>query len=149
MLISIRRLPSALPRRALRSSRSIPRYASTTARESDKIPTNDPNPPKSPPNVSESNAIPISMQGVKSGTLQETPEDGEAQRQMQAPNRKDVWSPSQQPRDRAMSGPRFEQTIMEYQVRLSMPPKNPRRREDEVGKCILTDLRAATTIRSH
>ena len=49
--------------------------------------------------------------------LQEMPEDSERQRVMQAPNRKEPWSRSQQPRERAMSGPRFEQTIMEYQVR--------------------------------
>lgn len=44
------------------------------------------------------------------------PEDAERRRVMQAPNRKEVWSRSQQPRELAMSGPRFEQTIMEYQV---------------------------------
>ena len=48
--------------------------------------------------------------------LQEMPEDSERQRVMQAPNRKEPWSRSQQPRGRAMSGPRFEQTVMEYQV---------------------------------
>jgi len=44
------------------------------------------------------------------------PEDAERRRQLQAPNRKEVWSRSQQPREVAMSGPRFEQTIMELQV---------------------------------
>ena len=47
------------------------------------------------------------------------PEDAERQRQMQSPNRAEVWSRSQQARDQAMSGPRFEQTIMEFQVSFS------------------------------
>ncbi|RKF55245.1 Lactobacillus shifted protein [Erysiphe neolycopersici] len=33
----------------------------------------------------------------------------------QAPNRIDVWSRSQNPRSKAMSGPRFEQTLFEFQ----------------------------------
>jgi NADH dehydrogenase (ubiquinone) Fe-S protein 6 len=49
--------------------------------------------------------------------LQESPEEGEKMRVMQAPNRAGVWSRSQQPREKAMIGPRFEQTIMEDQVR--------------------------------
>jgi len=36
---------------------------------------------------------------------------------MQAPNRKGVWSRSQNLREKAMSGPRFEQTIMDLQPR--------------------------------
>jgi NADH dehydrogenase (ubiquinone) Fe-S protein 6 len=36
---------------------------------------------------------------------------------MQAPNRQGIWSRSQAPREKAMVGPRFEQTIMEDQVR--------------------------------
>ena len=46
----------------------------------------------------------------------ESVESGEKQRQMQAPNRTDVWSRSQAKRDEAMSGPRFEQTMMHMQV---------------------------------
>lgn len=93
------------------------RYA-TRDRTSDRLPTNDPNPPQPVQNVSDSNAIPISPQGLRDEELplQEMPEDSERQRVMQAPNRRDPWSRSQQPRERAMSGPRFEQTIMEYQV---------------------------------
>ncbi|KAL8910389.1 MAG: hypothetical protein Q9171_004298 [Xanthocarpia ochracea] len=53
--------------------------------------------------------------GLRDAPLQELTEDSEKQRQMQAPNRREPWSRSQQPRERAMSGPRFEQTIMEYQ----------------------------------
>ena len=101
------RIPPSLPLRR--------RYA-TSERTSDKVPTNDPNPPAPVQNVSDSNAVPISAQGLRDAPLQEMPEDSERQRQMQAPNRKEPWSRSQQPRDRAMSGPRFEQTIMEFQV---------------------------------
>ena len=100
-------------------SRLLPlRAYSTSDRTSDRVPTNDPSPPKPVQNVSDSNAVPISPQGLRDSDrpLQETPEDSERQRVMQAPNRKEVWSRSQQPRERAMSGPRFEQTIMEYQV---------------------------------
>ena len=94
------------------------RHYATRERTSDRIPTNDPSPPKPVQNVSDSNAIPISPQGMRDSSLplQEMPEDSERQRVMQAPNRKEPWSRSQQPRERAMSGPRFEQTIMEYQV---------------------------------
>lgn len=49
--------------------------------------------------------------------LQEMPEDAERQRRMQAPNRARPWSRSQAERALAMSGPRFEQTVMEFQVR--------------------------------
>ena len=96
------------------------RQYATRERNSDGIPTNDPSPPKPVQNVSDSNAVPISPQGMRDSSLplQEMPEDSERQRVMQAPNRKEPWSRSQQPRERAMSGPRFEQTIMEYQVGL-------------------------------
>ena len=95
-----------------------PRYYATRERTSDRIPTNDPSPPAPVQNVSESNAVPISPLGMRDSDrpLQEMPENSEHQRAMQAPNRKEPWSRSQQPRERAMSGPRFEQTIMEYQV---------------------------------
>ena len=46
----------------------------------------------------------------------ESVESGEKQRQTQAPNRTEVWSRSQAKRDEAMSGPRFEQTMMHMQV---------------------------------
>lgn len=35
----------------------------------------------------------------------------------QAPNRKEIWSRSQRPRQVAMTGPRFEQTDFDLQVR--------------------------------
>ena len=102
---------------SLRFTPHIRRYAAAD-RTSDRVPTNDPKPPAPAPNVSSSNATPINPMGLRDSDqpLQEVPEDSEQQRTMQAPNRSLPWSRSQQPRDRAMSGPRFEQTIMEYQV---------------------------------
>jgi NADH dehydrogenase (ubiquinone) Fe-S protein 6 len=76
----------------------------------------DPNKPKEVPNVSKTNELPIES-AHKDEALQEIIEDGENKRIMQAPNRATVWSRSQNPRANAMSGPRFEQTIMDYQVR--------------------------------
>lgn len=56
--------------------------------------------------------------------LQESVAEGEERRVMQAPNRRGVWSRSQQEREKAMVGPRFEQTIMEDQVGLKYSPNN-------------------------
>ena len=105
----------------LRTLVATHRSYATRDRTSDRLPTNDPNPPEPVQNVSDSNAVPISPQGLRDEErpLQEMPEDSERQRVMQAPNRREPWSRSQQPRERAMSGPRFEQTIMEYQVSFS------------------------------
>ena len=118
MLKLIRGSPSVLS--SLRHNRRLSLYRpySTRDRTSDRVPTNDPSPPEPVQNVSDSNAIPISPQGLRDldRPLQEMPVDSVRQRVMQAPNRTEVWSRSQQPRERAMSGPRFEQTIMEYQV---------------------------------
>ena len=86
---------------------------------SDKVATNDPSPPEAVQNVSDSNAVPTSAMGLRDAPLQEMPEESEKQRQMQAPNRAEVWSRSQESRERAMSGPRFEQTMMQFQVRLT------------------------------
>lgn len=61
--------------------------------------------------------MPTSSEGSFDKALQENPEKGEERRVMQAPNRKEVWSRSQQPREKAMVGPRFEQTLMQDQVR--------------------------------
>ncbi|KAF2718947.1 hypothetical protein K431DRAFT_229692 [Polychaeton citri CBS 116435] len=81
------------------------------------VPANDPNPKAPAQTVSATNALPTSKEGSGSGYLQETVEEAEAIRSMQAPNRKDIWSRSQQPREKAMVGPRFEQTIMADQPR--------------------------------
>jgi len=84
----------------------------------DKQGINDPNPPKEVPNVSKTNELPIETPH-RDAPLQEYAEDAEKLRVMQAPNRTDIWSRSQNPRAKAMTGPRFEQTIMEFQVRKS------------------------------
>ncbi|KAH8146744.1 uncharacterized protein LAJ45_09118 [Morchella importuna] len=47
--------------------------------------------------------------------LRETALEGQKARVLQAPNRATTWSRSQQPRELAMVGPRFEQTILERQ----------------------------------
>ena len=97
-----------------------PYSSSTTERISDVVTTNDPQPPKVVQNVSATNETPVSTMGIKSGTLQESVERGEEARVMQAPDRANTWSRSQMPRERAMRGPRFEQTIMELQVGLCL-----------------------------
>lgn len=96
------------------------RFLTSGDRTSDRVPTNDPKEPTPPPNVSSSNAVPLSPGGMQDSSkpLQEFPEDGERQRAMQAPNRATTWTRNQQSRERAMSGPRFEQTIFSMQVRL-------------------------------
>jgi len=75
---------------------------------------NDPNGLKKAPIVSKTNELPIETPH-RDLPLQENAGDAEKLRMMQAPNRIGVWSRSQNPRAKAMSGPRFEQTIMEYQ----------------------------------
>jgi NADH dehydrogenase (ubiquinone) Fe-S protein 6 len=111
---------SALRRIARTSTRSFiatPRRSSEEA----KIQANDPSPKPAPQNVSGTNAVEVGAAGARDAPLQELPEEGEKQRQMQAPNRPTTWSPSQQPREKAMTGPRFEQTIMEFQVSIRYP----------------------------
>lgn len=79
-------------------------------------PVNDPTERKLTPNVSKTNEMPVDSMGLRDAPLQEMAPEAEKRRQMQAPNRQGVWSRSQQPRELAMSGPRFEQTIMAAQV---------------------------------
>lgn len=105
---SARRLVPVLSRRS-----TTLRYSSTT--NDNPNPTNTA-PRASPPTVSSTNALPSSAAGNKDAALVEDPAEGEAKRVMQAPNRATTWSRSQQPREKAMVGPRFEQTIMEDQV---------------------------------
>lgn len=112
-------LPTALralrSRSAAASSRSFVRYTST-ATTSNQVPANDPVKRDAKPNVSETNAMPTSSEGSFDKVLQESPETAEKLRVEQAPNYKGIWSRSQNPREVAMSGPRFEQSIMEDQV---------------------------------
>lgn len=71
--------------------------------------------PKEVPNVSKTNELPIESPH-QDEAIQESVEEGEKLRVAQSPNRQNVWSRSQNPRAKAMTGPRFEQTIIEFQV---------------------------------
>lgn len=114
--------PNKRPKMLSRTLRVLPRRmpvlrsAYSTANDN-PVPANDPKArePRSP--VSATNATPTSSEGSMDRVLQESVEAGEQMRTMQAPNRKGIWSRSQAPREKAMVGPRFEQTIMEDQVR--------------------------------
>jgi NADH dehydrogenase (ubiquinone) Fe-S protein 6 len=101
--------------RASRAFRAPLRYVSNTT-TSQQVPANDPVERAAKPNVSETNAMETSSEGSFDKVLQENVADGERFRTQQAPNYKGIWSRSQQPREVAMSGPRFEQSIMEDQV---------------------------------
>lgn len=101
--------------RAVRAFRAPMRYVSTKT-TSNQVPANDPVEREAKPNVSATNALPTSSEGSFDKVLQEDVATGEQLRTQQAPNYKGIWSRSQQPREVAMSGPRFEQSIMEDQV---------------------------------
>lgn len=100
----------------------LSRKAQVTARRAyafsanDQQETNDPTTQKQVPNVSKTNELPMESPHIYTA-LQESVEEGENKRVMQAPNRTNVWSWSQNSRAKAMTGPRFEQTIMDAQVR--------------------------------
>ena len=93
-------------------------YSSTASRFSASENPNPANasPEPAKPNVSGTNATPVEDPSAFNKPLQESPEVGEHYRELQAPNRATTWARSQQPREAAMTGPRFEQTIMELQV---------------------------------
>jgi NADH dehydrogenase (ubiquinone) Fe-S protein 6 len=117
-------LPTVRSRIAAFSSSVAPRiasraaYSTTTPRFSENyMQPNDPTPQTPKPNVSETNATPVDSMGSWDAALKETPDVAERVRSLQAPNRKPTWAKSQRSREDAMSGPRFEQTIMELQVR--------------------------------
>ena len=71
-------------------------------------------------NTAATDVVASSSIGSTDEALAESIDKSEAITNMQAPNRKGIWSRSQQPRHLAMSGPRFEQTKMEDQVRLEL-----------------------------
>jgi hypothetical protein len=110
-----------LPTIRSRAARQILRGVYYSARRSYAFSANDnqeintSKPPKEVQNVSETNEMPMDAVHT-SAALQESVEHAEKMRVTQAPNRDQVWSRSQNPRAKAMSGPRFEQTIMELQV---------------------------------
>lgn len=66
--------------------------------------------------MSATNAVPVDSMGAFDAKLVEKPAEGEQNRQLQAPNRASTWAQSQKPREEAMTGPRFEQTIIQLQV---------------------------------
>ncbi|KAF2153480.1 NADH-ubiquinone oxidoreductase [Myriangium duriaei CBS 260.36] len=109
-----------LARRCAAPSQAVTRsfHAARILRKTDNpVPANDPNERPLPSPVSSTNALPTSSEGNFDRTLRESVEEGEKMRVAQAPNRATTWSRSQQPREKAMVGPRFEQTIMEDQPR--------------------------------
>jgi hypothetical protein len=108
-------LPSLRTRSPLLLRRTALRTYSTGV---EQVSANDPKAGSRPvpQNVSATNAVPTSSEGNFDKVLVESVEAAEEMRTMQAPNRKGIWSRSQQPREKAMVGPRFEQMIMEDQV---------------------------------
>ena len=106
---------------ALRYHTTISRSYSTTT--DNPVPTNNPNPKVSETDaqVTSTNALPSTSTGAGDTPLVEIPEEGERMRVAQAPNRASIWSRSQNPRAKAMAGPRFEQTIIADQVCLYRP----------------------------
>lgn len=138
------RLPSSIGRI---SRSAIRTFASTSTRPSAKtkpgsdenfIGINDSTRRAPVPNVSATDEVAVDSMGIGDKPLQEGVAEAEKMRELQAPNRANVWSRSQMPREIAMSGPRFEQTIMEVQV-------------SRLGASWTTEPLTiiATTIRSH
>ncbi|RDL38185.1 Uncharacterized protein BP5553_05618 [Venustampulla echinocandica] len=107
-----------LPTLRSRAAWQISRRAQVSARRTFAVSANnrqeDPNSLRDVKPVSKSNVLPVES-GQTSSALQEDVDVGERARVMQAPNRATTWARSQEPRAKAMSGPRFEQTIMEAQ----------------------------------
>lgn len=102
-------------RALLQLTRRSPVVVSVRSYATDQPLANDPTPSKKTPNVSKTNETPIEWPN-QDKWVSEKVERAEELRVAQAPNRKGIWSRSQNPREKAMSGPRFEQTIMELQV---------------------------------
>jgi len=100
--------------RSLNSSTRLLRQGPGTGENFEQA--NDPSGPKLTPNVSKTNETPVDAMGARDAPFQELVPEAEHKRQMQAPNRASTWSKSQMPRDLAMTGPRFEQTIIDAQV---------------------------------
>ncbi|KAL4819811.1 lactobacillus shifted protein [Aspergillus spinulosporus] len=90
-------------------STTVPRFGENAMQP------NDPTPRPAKPNVSATDATPVDSMGAWDAALQESTDAAERVRTMQAPNRKGTWASNQKPRAEAMSGPRFEQTIMHLQ----------------------------------
>ncbi|KAG2163877.1 hypothetical protein VTO58DRAFT_102796 [Aureobasidium pullulans] len=113
-------LPARFTRSCLRTCKGMharPFSTTPSVLADNPIPANDPKNRDTPSPVSSTNAMPLSSEGNMDKPLQESVAEGEERRVMQAPNRETVWSRSQQPREKAMVGPRFEQMIMYDQPR--------------------------------
>lgn len=115
------RLLAPLLRLSHRTLTTTPTRLSTT--HDNPVIVNDPSPPSknpssnpNPPHKPSTGTIPVTAAGSSDRVLVEDADEGEKKRVMQAPNRAERWSRSQKPREQAMVGPRFEQTIMEAQV---------------------------------
>ena len=108
----------ALRTRATQTARIYSRQLTSSARLLQQGPEGayNPNTAKETPNVSKTNEVAVDASGSRDAPLQESADVAEKARVMQAPNRAGVWSRSQNPREVAMTGPRFEQTIIEAQV---------------------------------
>ncbi|KAH7413030.1 hypothetical protein BKA64DRAFT_731227 [Cadophora sp. MPI-SDFR-AT-0126] len=101
--LQLSRVARCSARRAYSSSANDMQETNTLANSSKPV-----------PNVSKTNEIPLESP-QSDATLQESVAEAEKFRVQQAPNRAEIWSRSQNPRAKAMSGPRFEQTIMKLQ----------------------------------
>lgn len=75
------------------------------------VPSNSENTTANP----KSDGLPLKTQEIDARIDKVIVQDNENSLVPQAPNRIDVWSRSQNPRSKAMSGPRFEQTLFEFQ----------------------------------
>lgn len=110
-------MASIRPRFALRTySTTVPRFSENRIQANEAAPPA----PASKTDVgakdTEPSGVPIESLVKMENQYQEDPVVAEAIRSLQAPNRATTWAASQKPREEAMTGPRFEQTIMETQV---------------------------------
>lgn len=109
-------------------STSFTRYVNSSA---PSPPPAQPSPSSSATEVSpeesnpelETNATPVESHGFQNEPIVETSEEAREIISTQAPNRATTWARSQEVRANAMSGPRFEQTLMQTQVCLLNTPK--------------------------
>lgn len=144
-------LPARFTRSCLRTCKGIharPFSTTPSVLADNPIPANDPKNRDTPSPVSSTNAMPLSSEGNMDKPLQESVAEGEERRVMQAPNRETVWSRSQQPREKAMVGPRFEQMIMYDQVRDSRKTRQHDQnwtKEEELKYWIFLDARGRWT----
>lgn len=117
-------LRTRIPRISLYATRTATRSLASSTRLQVQSPgtggnlqqANDPSAPKQTQNVSQTNETPVDAMGARDEPYKELVPEAEHKRQMQSPNRATTWSKSQMPRELAMTGPRFEQTIIASQV---------------------------------